>query len=95
MSDSWPFADPPNLSVITQHSIFKEGRPILLVVHDEEDGGWSFLDGGEFRVEAAMLVALKTVVSHDASIAALADLPLGWQAQRAGLGDPWKREKSE
>jgi len=95
MDDSWPFADPPNASVVTQHSILKEDRPILLVVHDQEDGGWSFLDGGEFRVEAAMLVALKTVVSHDASIAALADLPLGWQAQRAGPGEPWKREKSE
>jgi hypothetical protein len=95
MVDSWPFADPPNVSVVTQQSIIKEGRPILLVMHDEEDGGWSFLDGGEFRVETSMLVALKTVLSHDASLAALADLPLGWQAQRARPGDTWKREKSE
>lgn len=95
MAETWPFADPPNVSVVTQQSILKEGRPILLVVHDEEDGGWSFLDGGEFRVETAMLVALKTVLDHDASIAALADLPRGWQAQRAGPKEPWKREKSE
>jgi len=95
MRDAWPFADPPNVSVVTQQTILKEGKPILLVIHDEEDGGWQFLDGGEFRVDAAMLVGLKTVLNHDASIAALADLPLGWQAQRAGLEDPWKREKSE
>jgi len=95
MADTWPFADPPSVSVVTQQSLFKEGRPILLVVHDEEDGGWSFLDGGDFRVEAAMLVALRTMIHHDASIAALADLPLGWRAQRAGLKEPWKREETE
>jgi len=95
MGDPWPFADPPQVSVVTQRTILKEGRPILLVIHDEEDGGWQFLDGGEFRVEAALLVGLKTVFDHDASIATLADLPLGWQAQRAGPKEPWKRHKSE
>lgn len=94
MTDSWPFADPPNVAVFTQRTILEDGRPILLVVHDEEDGAWQFLDGGEFRVEAAMLVALRTMLDRDASIAALADLPQGWQASRTGPEGPWKREKS-
>ena len=95
MNDTWPFADPPDVMAISQRAILKEGRPILLVVHDEEDGSWQFLDGGEFRVESAMLVTLKTILNHDESVAALADLPLGWQAQRTGLGAAWRREKSE
>lgn len=95
MTKIWPFADPPNVAVVSQRTILKEGRPILLVIHEEEDGGWQFLDGGEFRVEGAMLVVLKTILSHDSSIAMLADLPPGWQAARAGPGEPWKRQKSE
>jgi len=94
MDQPWPFADPPNVIVVTQQTILKEGKPILFVVHDEEDGGWQFLDGGVFRMDAALLVGLKPVFQHDASIAALADLPLGWQAQRTGPNEAWKREKS-
>ena len=95
MVDARPFADPADGSVVTLRSILKEGRSILFVVHDGEDGGRQFPDGGESRVESAMLVGLKTVHHHDASVATLADLPLGWEAHRAGPGEPWKRVKSE
>jgi hypothetical protein len=94
MNDSWPFADPPNAAAITQRTILEGGRPILLVVHDEGGEGWQFLDGGEFRAEEALIVALKTIVLFDASISALADLPPGWQARRTAPGTPWVREKS-
>jgi hypothetical protein len=72
MNDSWPFADTPNAAAITQRTILEGGRPILLVVHDEGGEGWQFLDGGEFRAEEALIVALKTIVLFDASISARA-----------------------
>jgi hypothetical protein len=93
MSDPWPFTERPDEMAVSQRTILKEGRPILLVVHDGEDGTWQFLDGGEFRTEAALLVTLKTVLAHDASMATLADLEPGWQARRAGPGSPWVRER--
>jgi hypothetical protein len=95
MDEAWPFEDPPNVAVFTQRTILEEGRPILLVVHDEDDGGWQFLDGDDVRMDAALLVSLKRMLNHDASIAELADLPVGWQARRAGPRAPWIREKSE
>lgn len=95
MDEKWPFEDPPNVGVFTQRTILEEGHPILLVVHDEEDGGWQFLDGGPVRMDSALLVLLKNILRHDPSLAGLADLPPGWQARRTGPGAPWVREKSE
>jgi len=93
-SDAWPFADPPNVATFTVNTIVKQGRPVLLVVHDEEDGGWQFLDGGPFTMADALLVSLASMVKRDATLAELADLPLGWQATRDSATAPWKREKA-
>ncbi len=43
MPDKWPFADPENVAVITLKRILQGGSPILRVFHDEDDGGWQFL----------------------------------------------------
>jgi hypothetical protein len=92
----WPFQDPPNVAVFTLRRIAKEGRPVLHVSHDEEDGGWQFLDGAAMSVEKdAILVGLGTMIRLDPSLAELADLPLGWEAVRDAPGRPWKRAKSE
>jgi hypothetical protein len=91
MSAAWPFADPENLAAITLKRIVRGESPILRVCHDEDDGGWQFLDGGEVAVEDASLVSLLHVTRIDPSVLELADLPLGWVAQRAGPGEPWNR----
>ena len=90
-SDLWPFEDPKNVAVFTSRSIAERGNPILLVVHDEDDGSWQFLDGGEFRMEDAMIVALSEIVDIDESIRQLADLPEGWGASRTIGSEPWNR----
>jgi hypothetical protein len=51
--------------------------PILYVTHDEEDGMWQFLDGGDASEEDARILSLKEIVAIDPSLAQLADLPLG------------------
>jgi hypothetical protein len=92
MTSTWPFEEPPNVAVITLKSIVKEGKPILLVCHDEDDGGWQFLDGSDFLTEDAMIVGLQEMFVLDPSIGDLADLPLGASASRPSPRDPWVRE---
>lgn len=88
----WPFADPPNSATITVRQIVHEGRPILLVSHDVEDGSWQFLAGGEFDVADGLLVSLRSMVERDPGLAELADLPPGWRAWRQAPLMPWQRE---
>jgi hypothetical protein len=89
------FTDAENLACITVRQIIREGQPILLVVHDAEDGGWQFLTGGAFDVSDGLLVGLGSVVHRDPSLLELADLPLGWQASRETAVSPWQRGPCE
>jgi hypothetical protein len=66
-------------------------RPILLVNHDADDGGWQFLTGEPLQMEDAILVSLAEIVRLDPTLESLADLPLGWQATRARVGGEWRR----
>ena len=45
MAEPWPFADPPDMAVISVMQVFLQGMPVLHVTHDEDDGGWQFLTG--------------------------------------------------
>jgi hypothetical protein len=38
-----------------------------------------------------MIVGLGSILKRDASVAELADLPLGWRAWREGPQAPWQR----
>src|SRR5262245_43118607 len=86
-----PFTDPETLAVFTLKRIVRGESPILRVTHDEGDGGWQFLDGGEVAVEEATVVSLRQMTRIDPSVLELADLPLGWVASRAGPGQPSQR----
>ena len=89
--ESWPFTDPPNLAVVTVKQVVQDDRPVLLVVHDSEDSGWQFLTGEVFDLKDGKLVSLQSMIEHDPSLAALADLSPGWQAQRVRRGYAWTR----
>jgi hypothetical protein len=39
LDEGWPFDDSPNVAVITTRQVTENNAPILLVSHDEEDGG--------------------------------------------------------
>lgn len=93
MQNEWPFEDPKNHAVITIKRVVNDGKPILYASHDKDDGGWQFLDGGDVTQEDAMVVSLEQIVQIDPSLKDLADLPLGWYAERTALGQPWKRTK--
>jgi hypothetical protein len=91
--ESWSFADPPNTAVFTTRAISLGLEPICWVSHDKDDGAWQF-HGGTVppRAEDAAVVALRTIVGLDPSVAELCDLPEGWCASRAVVGEAWKRQ---
>lgn len=93
MKDVWPFSDPPNVATITTKKVLDEGHPILLVTHDEDDGGWQFLCGTTNDPEDGRVVGLDCIYNLDPSIAQLSDLPLGWRAYRDTAESPWQREE--
>ena len=57
LDEGWPFDDSPNVAVITTRQVTEDNAPILLVSHDEEDGGWQFLRAG--RCSKKMRVLLR------------------------------------
>lgn len=87
----WPFDDPENVATMTVRQVTHGGQPILLVVHDAEDGMWQFLTGGPVEMADAMIVSLREVFRIDPSIGELAELPLGWTDERSAVGQPWQR----
>jgi hypothetical protein len=89
----WPFQDPENVAVITTRHVIKEGKPILFVWHNADDGAWQFHSGDDVSVEDAMVVALAEIVEIDSTITELADLPPGYKATRVSQSDSWKRER--
>jgi len=90
MRQFWPFAERPDIAVVTVGQVLRGGKPILYVTHDEDDG-WQFLTGEAVDPADAMVVSLREIVERDASIAMLADLPPGWCAKRDHTMSEWAR----
>jgi hypothetical protein len=71
-------------------SIHRGESPISLVLHNE-DGDWQFLDGDEVDVEDGFAVHVEHVFDERPELGSLADLPLGWAAERSAVDEMWKR----
>jgi len=84
------FDQGPNVAAVTCRAVM-EGAPILTVIHYTDDHSWAFMDGVTWQTEEGRLVAMKTILWLDPSVAEVADLPPGWKAQRTSVGSPWKR----
>ena len=55
----FPFYDVPNTATIICCHIIDDGKPILYVSHDEDDGMWQFLCGSTHDIdEARMIIGL-------------------------------------
>src|SRR5690348_13492263 len=94
-SDPWPFDQERRCAVVTLRSIVFDAKPILLVFHDEDDGGWQFLDGQAFEMSNAALVALEEIVKRDPSVLEIADMPPGWKAWRDSSSSSWQRAPAD
>ena len=86
----WAFRDPQNVAAICCHHIL-QGHPILRVTHDDDDGMWQILCGDSHVAEDAKVVCLGCMVKREPKLLELADLPLGWCADRANERSAWER----
>jgi hypothetical protein len=91
----WPFAEPPNVAALTTRQVLDDGRPVLLVTHDADDGMWQVLCGTTDNPADGRVAHLQHLYERDPSIGELADLPPGWKAWREAPGKPWRRAPSE
>jgi hypothetical protein len=87
----WKFPDPPHRQVFLSKTVHEGTEPIVYVSHDIEDGAWQFLGDSMDAGGGPVLVCLHHPIDSDASLKELADLPLGWCAERATPNDPWVR----
>jgi hypothetical protein len=87
----WPFSDPKDLAVFTLEEVLTGQQPVLEVHHQVFDGSWQFLTGSEVDFDNGRLVRLVEVVAKDPTLEQVADLPLGWCAERASERAPWQR----
>lgn len=85
---SWIFDQPPNAACIACRSVIA-GEPVMLVTHYDDDHSWAFLDGKTSDTREALVVAMSEVLSAHPELFEIADLPAGWTARRAVVGDPW------
>ena len=91
MTDPWPFDEAPDTACITTRLVLDEDAPILMVSHDEDDGGWQFLCGSTDDPEDGRVIGLDCALDLDPGLAELADLPLGWKAWRDSPEHEWDR----
>jgi hypothetical protein len=78
---------PPYLTLPSSY-----GAPIPVVVHYSEDDSWAFLSGRPFDVEQGKVIGMGTALGLDPTLRSIADLPPGWTASRARVGDAWVRQ---
>jgi hypothetical protein len=87
---NWPFADPYNLAAFTTQAVFERGSPILHATHELSDGAWTFI-GPEGVRDDLLIMCLVHIVELDPTLTEVADLPLGWGAERSSIDGPWRR----
>jgi hypothetical protein len=80
----------PIVTTVTEIAAGK--RPVLLVLHDEGHGGWQFYDGLDVTDRSPTFIPKDVILATDTTLAAVTDLPVGWKARRAAVGEQWFRE---
>ena len=88
-SSDFPFSDAKNTATITCRHVMDDHHAILYASHDDEDGMWQFLCGKTCLADEAMVVALEEIFERDSSIAAVAKLPYGYEAERKDESSEW------
>jgi hypothetical protein len=91
----WRFPDPPHTLVYLSEAVHSGSEPITYVTHDAEDGAWQFLGNSMASGGKPVISCFHHPVDRDPSLRELADLPLGWWAERVEPGKPWVRHQHE
>jgi hypothetical protein len=92
---NWKFPDPPHARVFLSKAVNSNAEPITYVSHDLEDGAWQFLGDSMAGNDDPVVSCFHHPIDKDPTLNELADLPLGWWAERIKPGDPWIRRQHE
>jgi hypothetical protein len=92
---NWKFPDPPHTRVFLSEAVHSGAEPVTYASHDLEDGAWQFLGDSMAGDGKAVISCFHHPIDNDPTLNELADLPLGWWAERAKPGDPWVRNRHE
>jgi Domain of unknown function (DUF4262) len=91
---NWKFPDPPHTTVFLSETVHNGTEPVTYVSHDAEDGAWQFLGDSMCDGGGPVISCFHHPIDRDPSLVELADLSLGWYAEREKVGKPWIRKKS-
>jgi hypothetical protein len=91
--EDWPFDQGRKVAAISDVSVVRRAAPVLLVIHYSDDHSWAFLSGGVFTPADGMIVGMGEAFARDATLRSIADLPPGWTATRACIGEEWVRRE--
>jgi hypothetical protein len=94
VEQSWPFDQAPNVAAITTQQVL-DGKPILRVVHYEDDHSWAFTCGTTNDEADGRVISMEQAVDLDSTIKEVAGLLPGWRAWRSAAGGTWQREKMD
>lgn len=89
----WKFTDSPHTNAFLSQTVYDGAEAITYVSHDADDGAWQFLGDKMDEGGGPVLVCLHHPIDNDSSLKELADLPIGWCAQRSATGEPWIRSE--
>ncbi len=87
----WKFSDPPTRAAFLSQAVFNGSERITYVSHDEEDGAWQFLGESMSGDQPPVVSCLSHSIDNDQTLEELADLPLGWWAEREDAQHSWMR----
>ena len=90
---NWKFPDDPHARAFLSETVHSGTEPVTYVSHDAEDGVWQFLGDSMSDGGGPVISCLHHPIDNDPSLAELADLPLGWYAERDRVGEPWTRNR--
>jgi hypothetical protein len=85
--------NPSPARLLLSETVHNGTEHVTYVSHDVEDGAWQFPGDSMSDGGGRVLSCLYHPIDRDPSLAELADLPLGWYAERGKVGEPWVRRK--
>jgi hypothetical protein len=88
---NWSFADSPHTSAYLSETVNDGTEEVTYVSHDADDNAWQFLGDSMSDGGGPVIVCLHHPIDKDPSLKELADLPVGWYAEREAPGHPWIR----
>jgi len=80
---------PPNLRVFAHKSVIENKKPILFISHDQ-DGDWSFMDGGYVVTDNFDSLALSEILKRYPELYEIGCLNRGYFVERSSGDSSWK-----